>query len=378
MVKGFDIMNNTVVILVAGDLLCYPHMTESTNGDLSLCFCKIKDELKNCDFLIGNLETPVAGEELGYTKERYRFNSPESYLKALKECGFDLLTLANNHCMDRDEIGMVNTLNNCKRYGIDTIGVYKSPDDTEKVYVRNINGIKVSFVNYTYGTNAFSHKVYMKNPWHVKLTQPEELLEGSIHLLQPPEKIADDVQRIYRDKSNEYEIVLPYLENMKKDIEKAKAESDFVVMLLHSGGQYNEFPEEYTKMLTEKIRDYGADIILANHPHIIQSTEYSDGFITVYSYGNFIFSPSSSDVHEIDSTYSALIGLCLDKNADGKVSVKMKFSICKVIDDNGIPKVVNGYDFANENPDYKEEVIAFANRFAGEKRYDTLEKEYYL
>ena len=105
-----------VNISFTGDILPNERMNNILNGDYSKCF-KRAGKLKNCDYLVGNLETPVAGEELRYTHERYCFNTPDGILDSLKETGFDMLTLANNHCMDRGEEGILNTLESCRRYG---------------------------------------------------------------------------------------------------------------------------------------------------------------------------------------------------------------------------------------------------------------------
>ena len=101
-------------LLFTGDILCYPEMTEGTNENYGILFEKIKKD-SACDFLVGNLETPVAGKELLYTHEQYCFNTPDSFVGALKKFGFDLVSLANNHCMDRNEQGIENTLENCRK-----------------------------------------------------------------------------------------------------------------------------------------------------------------------------------------------------------------------------------------------------------------------
>ena len=102
-----------VNISFTGDILPNERINNILNGKYSSCF-KRAGKLKNTDYLIGNLETPVAGKELLYTHERYCFNTPDGILKDLKESGFDMFTLANNHCMDRGEDGILNTLKTVK------------------------------------------------------------------------------------------------------------------------------------------------------------------------------------------------------------------------------------------------------------------------
>lgn len=150
-----------------------------------------------------------------------------------------MLCLANNHIMDRGEQGILNTLENCRKLGVDTVGAFKTANEIDKIYVKNISGIKVAFLNYTYGTNAFAHHRYLEHKYMVNLFQPEERKEGSVFLLNSYEQIAKATDEIY-NKGICYEFAKPYIEQLKN-------ESDFVVIIMHSGGQYNDVPEAYTE-----------------------------------------------------------------------------------------------------------------------------------
>ena len=275
-----------VNISFVGDIMCYPRMTKIANGDYSELFLRAH-KLKNCDYLVGNLETPIAGYEMKYTYERYCFNTPESFLTAVKECGFNLVTLANNHCMDRGEAGLIKTIENCKKAGLETIGAYATEEERNKVFVKEFNGIRVAFINYTYGTNAFAHHTFLKHPFMVNLSQPEETLPGSIHLLNSYEKIAEEVRKIYENGEG-YEYVRPYLEQLKNDIMVAKEAADYVIMIMHNGGQYIREVDPYSIFLAEKIKEYGADIIVGHHQHLIQSCDTNDDYLKIFCLGNFI------------------------------------------------------------------------------------------
>ena len=210
-------------ITFAGDMLCPAELTECTGGNYEICFEKIAPYLKKADLAVANLETPVAGEDLRYTYEKYRFNTPVSYLTAVKSAGISFVSCAMNHCMDRDEIGIDRTLDNCRAAGIETTGMYKTAADRDKISVKIISGIKVAFVNYTYGTNAFAHRTFLRNGYKVNLLQPEETLEGSIHLLNSPEQIEADVKRIYSDEKEKYApTVNPYLNRLERDLKELK------------------------------------------------------------------------------------------------------------------------------------------------------------
>ena len=365
-------------ITFIGDMLCYPHMTEKYGPSYDALFSKA-GKLKSCDYLIANLESPIAGEEMRYTFERYCFNTPVGFIRAMKRMGVDMLTLANNHCMDRDEEGIVKTLQNCKQEGFETIGLYESEQDRDKLFIKEFDGVKVAFINYTYGTNAIAHKRFLKHPYMVNLLQPEETKKGSVHLLETNERIGENVERIYREKTDEYDLVKPYLEQFERDIKRAKEVADYVIMIMHCGGQYNLEVDPYTKYVAEQIKGFGADIIVGNHPHIVQECENKDGFLTVYSMGNFIGSPILEGERDIDVTYNAVLHLSISKRS-GQVCVEKQFSLYKMMEGDGYLYAADTYDLYAQTKDerLKEDILYFANRFAGEQKYDKVQEFYGL
>lgn len=381
--------NRSVKISFTGDLLYGQKMVNE--------WCKTEDgydflpllrtcisRLPDADYLVGNIESPVAGiENDGYTHDRYCFNAPDEVLDSLKKIGFDLLSLANNHAMDRKQAGILATLDACDRAGLDHIGLYRNKEENEAVFVREIGGIKVGFVNVTYGTNAFAHHNFLgEDEKHmVKMTQPEETLEGSIHLLLDLEEIEKQTNALYGEQVNP--IVAPYLERLKEDIQRTKAQSDFVVMLLHSGGQYNLVPDAYTKMLVEKIWEYGADIIVGNHPHLILPSTYEDGHFTAYCLGNLLSSSQGALMAgcPVNPDFSAVLNLTLEKNEDGSIEKHLSFRLCQIMHDpeyKKAPWVVDTYDQWRKAPYdvYKAAILYYANRFMPGMNYTEPMAEY--
>ena len=88
-VKEYD--KDEVKITFTGDLMCKEQMTKASDGNYDKIFDGVKSALADSDYLVGNLETPVAGEAFGLTNEMYFFNTPESYLASLKKYGFRLI-----------------------------------------------------------------------------------------------------------------------------------------------------------------------------------------------------------------------------------------------------------------------------------------------
>ncbi|MBR5546938.1 MAG: CapA family protein [Clostridia bacterium] len=342
--------------------------------------CRLPDS----DYLVGNVESPFAGEQNdGYTHDRYCFNTPDEALEALKKAGFDLLSLANNHAMDRKQEGILATLDACDRAGLEHIGLYRTREESDEVFVREIGGIKVGFVNVTYGTNAFAHHHFLgENEKHmIKMTQPEETLDGSIHLLLDLDEIERQTNALYGDEVNP--IAAPYLERLKEEIQRTREKSDFVVMLLHSGGQYNLVPDAYTQMLAEKIWEYGADIIVGNHPHLILPSTFENGRFTAYCLGNLLSSTPGYAMAglPVNPDFSAVLNLTLEKKEDGRIEKHLSFRIFQIMHDpdrKKAPWVVDTYDQWAKDPyaSYKDAILFYANRFMPGMNYREPMAEY--
>ena len=370
-----------VTISFTGDIMCSPRMTRLSHMNYSPLFAWAK-KLAACDYLVGNLETPIAGELLKYTHERYRFNTPESYLTAIRECGFDLVTLANNHCMDRGEEGIIRTLENCQRAGLETIGIYATEEDRHRIFVKEFDGIRVAFINYTYGTNAFAHHTFLKHPYMVNLFQPEETLPGSIHLLNDYAQIESEVQAIYGEGEG-YDYVRPHLEQLQDDMKRAKEEADYVIMVMHSGSQYVEEVDAYSKFLAEKIREWGADLIVGHHQHIVQSCDTSDGYLKIFCLGNFLYDQIiEGDGYYFDSPlYNIVFHLALERKEDGRVLAKKSFSIYTTVKNaDGLICPIDAYDvYCQKDEVYlKETLLSIANLFAGGQYYTEVQERYEL
>lgn len=369
-------------ITFTGDIMCSPNMTRLADNNYASVFARAY-KLKGCDYLVGNLETPIAGEEMEFTRERYSFNTPEGYLTALKECGFKLLTLANNHCMDRGEQGIVNTLKNCRDAGFDTVGIYASKEERDTPFIKEINGIKVAFVNYTYGTNAFAHHTFLKHPYMVNLSQPEETLKGSIHLLNSYEQIGSEVERIYVQ-GEDFDLVKPYLDQLESDIKRAKAAADYVIVVMHNGSQYVREVDPYSLFLAEKIKACGADIIVGHHQHLIQSClTDSDGYFKIFCLGNFMCDGKieADDFYFDSPLFNAVFHLSLSRRDDGSIQEKKSFSIYTTVKDKlGMPCAIDSYDIYRKRREtyLREKILRYANLFAGSNKYRDVRERYEL
>lgn len=163
-----------------GDVLCYRSQIrgchiQSDEYDFASIFEGVQTIFDKSDYVIGSLETAVAGKEAKYTNADTSFNSPDDLLHALKTIGFDLLTTANNHCLDRGVDGLLRTMNQINRVGMEYTGTRSSLE--EKPYiVKDFDGTKVAFVAFTYGTNSASNGCMIPEDKHylVNITRKQD------------------------------------------------------------------------------------------------------------------------------------------------------------------------------------------------------------
>lgn len=246
----------SVKLVAIGDILIHQPVywdaaTPQGGYNFSSMFTKVKPFLEEADIAVANQETMIGGAELGLSGYPL-FNSPYEIGDALKEAGIDLVTLANNHTLDRGEKGIRNALAYWDRIGMTYTGAFKSNADRENIRTVIKDGIGFSFLSYSYGTNG--------------LPVPED---------------------------KEYLINLIDLSLIKQDVEKAKALSDVVVVSMHWGNEYEKEPNQMQLDLAKELSNMGVDIIIGHHPHVLQPMDWIervDGSRTfvMYSLGNFL------------------------------------------------------------------------------------------
>lgn len=270
-------------LLFAGDAMMHEKQIEVAyqgggKYDFSDYFKALKPLISEADYAVVNLETPVAkGRYSGYPV----FNSPDAYIEALKDAGFDMTLTANNHTLDRHDRGVRRTLQTLDSLGVHHIGTYTDRKQREQVLpmIKDINGFKVAFLNYTYGTNGI------------------------------------DIQG---------DIVVDYIDRnlMKSDIAKARDKgAEIVCVAVHWGEEYKLLPNASQKSLAKFLLSQGADMVIGGHPHVIQPMELrtrADGRnqLLVYSLGNFI-----SNMRTRDTRGGAILRTHLRRDAAGKAYI---------------------------------------------------------
>lgn len=249
--------------------------------DYSGCFTYIAPEVTSADYAVCNLEVPLGGgpSYTGYPC----FSAPDSYAQALKDAGFDLFLTANNHCLDRRDRAARRTLTALDSLGVDHIGTFHDAAEREKLvpFIKNINGFKIGFLNYTYGTNGI---------------EPNDGVEVAL---------------IERDR-------------MAHEIRKTReAGAEIVVVTIHWGVEYVLLQNKNQENIANFLVDQGVDLIIGGHPHVIQpmkvvrNEKEGKDVLLVYSLGNFI-----SNMKTADTRGGALVRAIIERDADGKAYFK--------------------------------------------------------
>jgi len=248
------IKKETIDIVMVGDIMLNRGVEYMINkegkGDFKFPFLKIADDLNSADLLIGNLEGPVSdkGEKVGSI---YSFRMNPEATSGLSYAGFDVLLLANNHAFDYGREALEDTLKRLKEVGLSYSGAGFDRKEAFSPLIEEIRGMKIAILNYTnLGSNYWAAGE--------KSSGIAWISENNI-------------------------------EEIKKDIEKAKEQADFLIVFLHAGDEYKTEPNPFQVSFARAAIDAGADLVVNHHSHVVQkSEEYKDKNI-FYGLGNFIF-----------------------------------------------------------------------------------------
>ena len=276
--------NYTIDLMFVGDAMQHaPQITAAQQPDGSYdytpCFQYIEDDIKGGDLAVVNLECPLGGRPYtGYPC----FSAPDSYAQRLKDVGFDLFLTANNHCLDRRDKGLVRTCQTLDSLCIPHIGTYRDQQERDRrvPYIVNVKGIKIAFLDYTYGTNGIP-------------------IQGNVIV-----NLIDQQQ-------------------IENDIALARERgADAICVNLHWGIEYQLKPVAAQRTLADWLVAQGVDLIIGGHPHVVEpmemrySKEYDKNVLLVYSMGNFI-----SNQSDIDTRGGAMVKVSL-KLENGKPVVE--------------------------------------------------------
>ena len=282
--------NNTVNLTFVGDAMQHaPQITAAQQADgtydYSPCFQYLEDDIKWADLAVVNLECPLGGRPYtGYPC----FSAPDSYAQQLKDVGFDLFLTANNHCLDRRDKGLVRTCHMLDSLAIPHIGTYRDQQERDQriPYIINVKGMKIAFLDYTYGTNGIP-------------------IQGNVIVdFIDQQLIADDIA-LARERG-----------------------AHAICVNLHWGIEYQLKPVASQRTLADWLVAQGVDLIIGGHPHVVEpmevrySQEHDKNVLLVYSMGNFI-----SNQSDIDCRGGAMVKVSLRMDNGRAVIVEPRYKL---------------------------------------------------
>lgn len=290
----------TAKIAAVGDILCQMDMIEDAYSegayDFKSMFSNITRFIKNSDIAVGTLETSFVDEKFSGTK---RYNAPIEFLKAVKQSGISLVSLAHNHELDYGIDGLNTTINRVQEQDVSITGIANNKENENKEFtgiIKETNGIKIAFLGYTYG---LSHAA----------------------------EITDDARAVANIYSEELVV---------KDLEYAKQNSNYIITIMHWGNINDSTISSEQREITGFLINNGVDMILGSHPSVVEPMEIiqndeGKNILVAYSLGNYIssFKYENADVELI-------LNIQIAKSQDSEKAVLQKVDYTPIyVLDNG-------------------------------------------
>ena len=282
--------DTTINMAFTGDIMCPStifndayNQTTSTY-DFSYIFENVKYHLQTPDITIGNLETTFSGAGQKYSNYP-KSNAPESLAYLLKKIGFDVISTANSHSYDYNYSGIESTIKFLNSADLSHTGTYTSEAEQQTILVKSVKGIKIAFLSFSSDTNG--NVIPNDRTYSINLSD-----EGTI----------------------------------MKQLTLAKEQNpDLICVNINWGTEYQVSPNSNQNQLADLLFKNGADIIIGNHPHVLQPMEKRNitlengstktGFL-VYSLGNFL-----ADQQNQYAKTSVILNLNITKHEDNTVNI---------------------------------------------------------
>jgi poly-gamma-glutamate synthesis protein (capsule biosynthesis protein) len=260
----------TVTLIFGGDVTLDDHFKDVIGKNYSLPFAQLP-EYRDADLAMVNLENPLTRSTLRRPNKQFNFKADPEAVKVLTEGGIDIVNLANNHTMDYEESGLVETIATLDQAGIKAVGAGQDIKQARRPTIIEVKGQRIAYFGYY---DADFHAA----------------TEGS----------AGTNPR--------------YNDQVAADIKAIRDQVDWVVVNYHWGVELAEYPGDWQIDLARFTIDQGADVVIGHHPHTLQGAEIYKGRPIVYSLGNFIFGGNSRTDYD-----TAVLKVALNSNRQMRV-----------------------------------------------------------
>lgn len=304
----------SATVAATGDILMHmpcvrPGAVGDGTYDFGPYFTHLAPYVQDADYALANLETTLAGLNGGYEYSGYpNFNCPDGIVTSAQSAGFDMLLTANNHTYDTQTLGFFRTQQVLREQGMDYLGTKASVEDSDFL-IKEIDGIQIGMICYTYETNADPNYVALNGGANMK--QEEKDLINTF--------MKDDVATFTKD--------------LGQDIQDMKAEgAEAIVLYIHWGEEYQLTQNSQQEAMAQAACNLGVDVIVGGHPHVIQpmdlltsQTNPEHKTVCLYSTGNLISNQRLGNISSVKTAHTEdgiLFRFSFNKYSDGTVRVE--------------------------------------------------------
>lgn len=289
---GGKLVKGTVV----GDMMLGRSITnKGSKNNYKNMFSGVSDLWKDSDYVAGNLECVLLDNASDYEKndKEIHINAETKTANVLKENGFTLVSLANNHLADFKAKGVVNTLDTLDKVGLKHVGAGRSLTEAAEYDIQEINGVKIATI-----------------------------------------AVSDIIPKDFAARDSKAGILTTKTLKYYQAVKDASEKADLVIANIHWGVEYGMTETEAQQQLARNLINWGVDVVIGSHPHVLQPVEkYGDGII-FYSMGNFVFDQGWSRTKD-----SMVLNYYVDENGN------CSFEITPIRIKDGYPEVTNNAFF---------------------------------
>lgn len=308
-------------LVMVGDMLVHDSLYEEANKntnyngyDFKPMLTYIKDIVKDYDLAYYNQETILGGTSIGLSSYP-AFNSPYEVGDAMIDAGFNIVSLATNHTLDRGITAIENSHNYWNKKDVYVTGSYSSLEKRNNIEIKEKNNITYAVLNYTYGTNG------IKRP---------NGYESCVNIW---------------DMSNK-ESYENYKNQVREDINSIRDKVDVLMVAMHWGIEYKFDTTWYQEDAAKFLSDLEVDIIIGTHPHVVEPITWIDDTLVIYSLGNFL---SAHEVVNMANRIGLMSMIDIKKEVNGEeITITLENLDNELI-----------YTYHNNYKDFK--VIPFSN-----------------
>lgn len=221
--------------------------------------------ISSADLAIANLEAPFTTSDSCHKDKTFTFKVPPYFLGGLLNAGFDIFTMANNHILDYGDEGLLQTMATLDSAGMPFCGAGENVHKACAPKIVEKNGQKIAFAGFS--------MTFPKSFWA---------------------------------KTDRCGTCYPTLYRLRETMLAGEEQADITIASFHWGQEKRTTPRDYQIEYAHRAIDYGADLVLGHHPHVLQGFELYKGKLIAYSLGNYVFG-SYSETARTSAVLRALV-----------------------------------------------------------------------